>query len=200
MPTIKRYPNRKLYDTEAKRYVTLDEITQMIRKGNDVQVIDHESGDDLTTLTLTQIILEQEKKSTDGFLPRTLLTSLIRTGGDTLEQLLRSVQLGLVRPGGDGATDDPAAPRDEPAEERTTPERVDMDGDRTPKSAKRPMADDWQGELLHMLKMPSHRDLQDLQLQLAILNERLDEVLNARPAGQARVVDEDDDRFGEAVG
>ncbi|MCB0161660.1 MAG: polyhydroxyalkanoate synthesis regulator DNA-binding domain-containing protein, partial [Caldilineaceae bacterium] len=78
MPVIKRYPNRKLYDTEAKTYVTLDEITEMIRAGRDVQVIDHETGDDLTTLTLSQIILEQEKKSA-GFLPRSLLTSLIRT-------------------------------------------------------------------------------------------------------------------------
>ena len=89
MPVIKRYPNRKLYDTEAKTYVTLDEITEMIRAGRDVQVIDHETGDDLTTLTLSQIILEQEKKSA-GFLPRSLLTSLIRTGGDTLEQVLRT--------------------------------------------------------------------------------------------------------------
>ena len=53
MPTIKRYPNRKLYDTEAKRYVTLDSIALMIQHGRDVQVIDHETGEDLTNLTLS---------------------------------------------------------------------------------------------------------------------------------------------------
>ena len=62
MPIIKRYPNRKLYDTEAKRYVTLETITQMIHEGQEVQVVDHETGEDLTNLTLSQIIFEQEKK------------------------------------------------------------------------------------------------------------------------------------------
>jgi polyhydroxyalkanoate synthesis repressor PhaR len=57
MPLIKRYPNRKLYDTEAKSYITLEGVAALIRNGEDVQVIDHESGEDLTTLTLTQIIL-----------------------------------------------------------------------------------------------------------------------------------------------
>ena len=53
MPLIKRYPNRKLYDTEAKQYVTLEQIAELIRSGKDVQVIDHESGEDLTALTLS---------------------------------------------------------------------------------------------------------------------------------------------------
>ena len=80
---IKRYPNRKLYDTEAKRYVTLDQVTVLIQDGQEIQVVDHESGEDLTNLTLTQIILEQEKKSDDGFLPRSVLTGLIRAGDQT---------------------------------------------------------------------------------------------------------------------
>ena len=83
---IKRYPNRKLYDTEAKRYVTLEQITQMIEAGHEVQVIDNESGEDLTNLTLSQIIFEREKKGS-GLLSRTLLTNLIRAGSDTLEQV-----------------------------------------------------------------------------------------------------------------
>ena len=66
MPQIKRYPNRKLYDTEAKRYVTLDELAGLIQAGADIQVIDHESGEDLTNVTLTQVVLEQQKKSS-GF-------------------------------------------------------------------------------------------------------------------------------------
>ena len=62
MPTIiKRYPNRKLYNTETKRYITLDGISTLIKQSNEVQVLDHTTGEDLTTLTLTQIIFEQEK-------------------------------------------------------------------------------------------------------------------------------------------
>jgi polyhydroxyalkanoate synthesis repressor PhaR len=84
MLTIKRYPNRKLYDTTAKRYVTLEQIAALVRQGAEVQVVDHENGEDLTTTILTQIILEQEKKQS-GFLPRTLLTTLIRSSGETLD-------------------------------------------------------------------------------------------------------------------
>ena len=59
---IKRYPNRKLYDTEAKQYITLEGIASVIRSGQEVQVIDHVTWEDLTALTLSQIILEQEKR------------------------------------------------------------------------------------------------------------------------------------------
>ncbi len=98
MRVIKRYPNRKLYDTAAKAYVTLDAIADMVRAGEDVQVVDHETGEDLTTVTLSQIILEQEKKQASG-LPKTVLTSLIRTGGDTLDIFKRSFysSLGAMR-------------------------------------------------------------------------------------------------------
>src|SRR5262245_26407093 len=94
MALIKRYPNRKLYDTAARRYITLEQITELIRQGEDIQVIDHESGEELTNTVLTQIILEQEKKQ-NGFLPRSLLTGLIRMGGDTLGQVRHSLQEGL---------------------------------------------------------------------------------------------------------
>jgi polyhydroxyalkanoate synthesis repressor PhaR len=86
MPLIKRYPNRKLYDTEAKQYITLDGIASLIRQGKDIHVVDHATGEDLTALTLTQVILEQEKKRS-GFLPRTVLTGLIQAGGERLSTL-----------------------------------------------------------------------------------------------------------------
>lgn len=91
MLIVKRYPNRKLYNTEAKQYITLEGIAEQIRQGKEVQVIDHATGEDLTALTLTQIILEQEKKQS-GLLSNTLLTSLIRAGGDRLS----AVQRGLL--------------------------------------------------------------------------------------------------------
>jgi len=68
MPVIKRYPNRKLYDTQAKQYITLDRIAELIREGTDIQVIDHASGEDITALTLSQVIFEQEKRQS-GFYP-----------------------------------------------------------------------------------------------------------------------------------
>jgi polyhydroxyalkanoate synthesis repressor PhaR len=90
MPVIKRYPNRKLYDTEAKRYITLDGIAELIREGAEVQVVDHTTDEDLTAVTLTQIISEQEKRNS-GFLPKSVLTGLVRAGGDTLNSLRRSL-------------------------------------------------------------------------------------------------------------
>jgi polyhydroxyalkanoate synthesis repressor PhaR len=98
MPVIKRYPNRKLYDTEAKQYVTLDGIARLIREGEEVRVLDHASGEDLTALTLSQVIFEQEKKR-GGFLPQSVLTGLIRAGGETMSTLQRTLAtpLGLAR-------------------------------------------------------------------------------------------------------
>ncbi len=80
MSVIKRYPNRKLYNTSSKQYITLEGIADMIRNGEEVQILDHNTGEDLTALTLTQIIFEQEKKQ-GGFLPRSVLTGLVQAGG-----------------------------------------------------------------------------------------------------------------------
>jgi polyhydroxyalkanoate synthesis repressor PhaR len=86
MPLIKRYANRKLYDTESKRYITLDGIAELIRQAQDVKVIDHETGEDITALTQAQIIFEQERKLRGG-IPRTVFTNLIQTSSDTLSQV-----------------------------------------------------------------------------------------------------------------
>jgi polyhydroxyalkanoate synthesis repressor PhaR len=95
---IKRYPNRKLYDTAAKRYVSLGDIAALIRGGAEVQVVDHATGEDLTALILMQVIVEQEKRQR-GFLPQTVLAGLVQAGGDTLSALRRglSAPLDLVR-------------------------------------------------------------------------------------------------------
>ncbi len=94
MPVIKRYPNRKLYDTDAKRYITLNEIAALIRGGEEVVVMDHATDEDLTAVVLTQIIFEQEKLQ-KGFLPKSVLTNLVRAGGDTLGTLRRGLSLPL---------------------------------------------------------------------------------------------------------
>jgi polyhydroxyalkanoate synthesis repressor PhaR len=90
MLVIKRYPNRKLYDTEAKEYITLGGIAQLIRQGQEIQVVDYASGEDLTAVTLTQIIFEQEKKQ-GGFLPQAVLTGLVQAGGNRLSTLRRAL-------------------------------------------------------------------------------------------------------------
>jgi polyhydroxyalkanoate synthesis repressor PhaR len=86
MPLIKRYANRKLYDTESGQYVTLEDLAGYIRRGEDVRVVDHATGSDLTSVTLLQVLFREEKKLGE-LLPQVVLTRLIRTGGDTLETL-----------------------------------------------------------------------------------------------------------------
>lgn len=86
MPVIKRYANRKLYDTESRRYVTLEDLAEFIRSGEDVRVVDHVSGEDLTSVTLLQVIFEEEKKI-GGLLPQVFLTRLIRAGGEKFSAL-----------------------------------------------------------------------------------------------------------------
>ncbi len=94
MQIIKRYPNRKLYHTQQKKYITLEGIAQLIRQGEEVQVLDHTTGEDLTAVTLSQIIFEQEKKQ-GGFLPQSVLAGLIRSGGETVHAVRRT--LGLMQ-------------------------------------------------------------------------------------------------------
>ena len=83
MPVIKRYSNRKLYNTDENKYINLEAIAKMIRNGEDVQVVDNVTGEDLTAVTLTQIIMEREKKEGD-FVPRSILAELIQAGGESL--------------------------------------------------------------------------------------------------------------------
>jgi polyhydroxyalkanoate synthesis repressor PhaR len=90
MLTIKRYPNRKFYNSETRRYITLDGIASLIRQGREVQVIDHASGEDLTSLVLTQVILEQEKQQS-GFMPRSVLTGLVQASGYTLARMRQAL-------------------------------------------------------------------------------------------------------------
>ena len=84
---IKRYGNRKLYDTEQSRYVTLEEISQMVRRGEEIRVVDNRTQEDLTAVTLTQIMLE-EQKNKNNILPLSLCKNLIQEGGDCLSDLL----------------------------------------------------------------------------------------------------------------
>jgi polyhydroxyalkanoate synthesis repressor PhaR len=77
---IKRYSNRKLYDLQQSRYVTLDALERMIGEGKDLSVVDARTGDDLTSIALVQILLERER-TRRGMLSPALLHQMIRRGG-----------------------------------------------------------------------------------------------------------------------
>ncbi|MBX3024895.1 polyhydroxyalkanoate synthesis regulator DNA-binding domain-containing protein [bacterium] len=92
---IKRYGNRKLYDVEASRYVTLEGIRALVQSGEDVRVVDNDSGEDLTRVTLAQIIYEAEKKPNGGgTLSLPLLRRLVQFGDEAVRDLRRGVERG----------------------------------------------------------------------------------------------------------
>lgn len=84
---IKKYGNRRLYDTAGSRYVNLDDIARFIREGNDVRVVDAESGRDLTRVVLTQIITEDAKDKPTG-LPLELLRQLIVASDEVRQEFV----------------------------------------------------------------------------------------------------------------
>ncbi len=87
---IKRYRNRKLYDTQTKRYITLEGIKGLIKNSQEIMVVDNRTGKDITGITLRQIILEVGKDHS-GYLPIKLLTGLVRSGGTRVEEIRRNV-------------------------------------------------------------------------------------------------------------
>ena len=97
---IKRYQNRKLYDTDASCYVTLDEIAEMIQQGEEVTVVDNRNQKDITAATLTQIIFEKQKKS-DNPVPIATLRHIIQQGDGSFSSFLAKAadgnQLDVVR-------------------------------------------------------------------------------------------------------
>ncbi|MEM9428425.1 MAG: polyhydroxyalkanoate synthesis repressor PhaR [Pseudomonadota bacterium] len=84
---IKKYANRRLYNTQRSSYVTLEDLAQMVRDGQDFVVRDAKSGDDITRSVLTQIIFEEEAKG-QTMLPANFLRQLIRLYGDTLQSVV----------------------------------------------------------------------------------------------------------------
>lgn len=86
---IKKYGNRRLYDTTHSRYINQDEVAEMVRKGHDVQVVDAATGEDLTRLVLTQIIVEHAKEPDSAFPLDTLRQMVVACGKATQENTLK---------------------------------------------------------------------------------------------------------------
>ena len=92
---IKRYANRKLYNTESSRYITLKGIAELLEGGEEVRVIDNETGEDITNVALSQILVDNQRTNTSP--PDTLLSQIFSRGGDVL--------YGALRKGMDDASD-----------------------------------------------------------------------------------------------
>src|SRR5580700_5998937 len=86
--TIKKYANRRLYNTGTSAYVTLEDLAGMVKKGEDFVVFDAKTGEEITRSVLTQIIFEQENKEGQNLLPITFLRQLIRFYGDSMGMLV----------------------------------------------------------------------------------------------------------------
>jgi len=116
---IKRYANRKLYDTHDSRYVTLQQIAEHVRAGDDVSIIDNTTKEDLTNVTLAQIVYEEERR-TDGEARKAVsfdtLRNLIQNGGEKFISSLRESPVGKLMPKTkDGEAEE--APKAEPAKD-----------------------------------------------------------------------------------
>lgn len=180
MVIIKRYSNRKLYDTQRKKYVSLNDIQIMIQSGAEIQVIKNESGEDITSQTLADIIAGAEKDRS-GFLPQELLTSLIRTGQDRLTELQQAFSHSFVF--NKLFTQELTRRLNalEKAELIREPETYQLIELLTSNIPGYPLPeiipDEYYNSLLKEAKIPSRDDFNRLQDQLAQLNQQLDALL-----------------------
>jgi len=94
---IKKYSNRRLYDTTHKRYVTLDDIASLIREGHEIKVIDSQTGEDITKIILIQVIWEGEKNKQD-ILPTSFLHMLIKYGNQIAREFFENYFLMMFQP------------------------------------------------------------------------------------------------------
>ena len=90
---LKKYPNRRLYNTETSSYVTLGQVSDLIKEGRQVQVVDVKTDEDVTAFILTQIIVE-EARNKNALLPSPLLHLVICYGGNILSEFFEKYQIG----------------------------------------------------------------------------------------------------------
>ena len=177
MLTIKRYPNRKFYDTEEKRYITLDDISERIRAGREVQVIDQGSGEEITSIVLTQIIFEQEKKQT-GFVPRSVLTGLVQAGGYTLGRMRSTLShpLELLKQIDEEIESriDRLIKQGELAEDEARRWRDKLLSEKYLDSEKTALDEEQFQRLLDERGVPTRTELETLTQQIEVLMEKLD--------------------------
>ncbi len=173
---IKRYSNRKLYDTKDSRYVTLLQIAEMVRAGEEVQIIDNNTKDDLTEITLAQIIYEEQKAHSRN-VPLQTLKELIHQRTEKVLGELRESPLGRLIPG----TGKPGSDPPKPGETAETPPAADAAPSADPKSfvaqAKHTL-EDWQHQIDERVKavLPSVMPWQQLQHEVKRLSQRIEDL------------------------
>jgi polyhydroxyalkanoate synthesis repressor PhaR len=86
---LKKYANRRLYDTEKRAFVSLSQVAAMVKQGRELEITDEKTGEDVTAFILTQIVFEEAKKKT-MLLPVSLLYLLIRTGNNVLSEFFEN--------------------------------------------------------------------------------------------------------------
>lgn len=178
---IKRYSNRKLYDTKDSRYVTLLQIAEMVRSSEEVQIIDNNTKEDLTEVTLAQIIYEEQKAHSRN-VPLQTLKELIHSRTEKVLEGLREGPIGRLIPGG-------AKPGE------AVVEKVEKVEDKKSEPPKPTLVDQAKGkfeEMQHTLDervkaiLTGFRPLQQLQHEVKRLNERIEELekkLKGPPSG-----------------
>jgi hypothetical protein len=154
---IKKYANRKLYDTRTSRYITLEEIAELVRDGHEIRVVDRDNGRDLTQVTLSQIVLSQEKRGP---------ARLVDAGGDALYE------------GGQALLDYVRKTLNVPSELR-----VQMERRRENIEEK---ADEAIVRALRRLRIPSHTDIDRINARLDRITAQLKKLAAAEPATTRR--------------
>ncbi len=173
MHIIKKYANRKLYHTNQKQYITLDGIAKLVQEGEAVQVLDNETGEDITSGILAQVVLQARGRSTPQ-LPTQLLTGLIQIGGDTLTNIRRAI---LTPIAGADLIDAEIARRIEQLESEGA---ISADEGRRWRQLllRREFHDNTDQELAnHAVEVPSHNDMTRLHNQVDALTEIVDQLL-----------------------
>jgi polyhydroxyalkanoate synthesis regulator phasin len=154
---IKKYANRKLYDTRTSRYITLDGIAGLVRDGHDIKVIDRDNGHDLTQVTLSQIVLTEEKRGP---------SRIVDAGGEALhdrgQALLDYVRKTLNVPGD--------------LRNQVEKRREDLEG----------RADEAIETALRRLRIPTHHDIERINQRLDRIAAQLKKLRASEPAARAR--------------
>jgi polyhydroxyalkanoate synthesis repressor PhaR len=173
---IKRYSNRKLYDTKDSRYVTLLQIAEMVRSGEEVQIIDNNTKDDLTEVTLAQIIFEEQKAHSRS-VPLQTLKELIHQRTEKVLSDLREGPIGRLIPG--PRADAAGHTGEEHAAAVPAPAKPKADG-RGPSlvNQAKEKLEDWQHQIDERVKavVPSLLPWQQLELEVKRLTQRVEEL------------------------
>ena len=176
---IKRYSNRKLYDTKDSRYVTLLQIAELVRAGEDVQIIDNSTKEDKTDITLALIISEELKAKPRG-IPLSTLKALIRQRGEKILTQLREGPIGRLMTKEEEAAQQAAADLENGPLGQRPEERTDVadeeEGQQKGLKGVRATLENWQAAIDERIRtvIPDFSVLQKLEHQVASLSARLD--------------------------